>query len=73
MFYYNTRGYWFSLAGDRNGYVGGQFGENFPSGITAAFSRRDFDGKLWVYLFKGDQYCTREYDNPAPVSRLTSN
>lgn len=56
------------MAGDRNGYVGGQFGENFPSGITAAFSRRDLDGKLWVYLFKGDQYCAREYDNPAPVS-----
>jgi hypothetical protein len=51
------------VIGSRDGYIGGQFGENFPSDITSAFSWPPNDPKdrYNIYLFRRDKFCVRSY------------
>jgi hypothetical protein len=54
---------WWGVIGDESGHIGGQFGENFPSDITSAFSWPPNDPKdrYNVYLFRRDKFCVRSY------------
>jgi hypothetical protein len=54
---------WWGVIGNESGHIGGQFGENFPSDITSAFSWPPNDPKdrYNIYLFRGDKFCVRSY------------
>ncbi len=50
--------------GEKKGYIGGQFGENFPPDIDAAFTWPDSKGGFNIYMFREDKYCLRGFSAP---------
>lgn len=63
VYYYDTRSIFWWVIGSREGYIGGQYGENFPAEITSAFSWPSEDPKVryYVFLFRKEEFCFRPY------------
>ncbi|XP_054157919.1 uncharacterized protein LOC128956252 [Oppia nitens] len=63
VYYYSTKQYYITLAEDTeaSGHPNGKYGENFPTGVDAAFSWPSDDGNGYlIFFFKKDKYCFRK-------------
>jgi len=63
VYYYNSLNVIYTVVGHKDGYIGGQFGENFPANITSVFSwpSSHKNVEYYVYLFRGREHCFRPW------------